>query len=75
MKIKKKTDPNTVHFKHIQRGDVFSYSGGVYQRTENLFSSGRCALNAICLSNGLALHLTDDTSVVPHPEAELTIKE
>lgn len=75
MKIKKKPNTNIVQFKHMKCGDVFSYAGIPYQRTENLFSGNRTALNVIRLSNGLAAYLSDDMYVVQHHEAELTINE
>lgn len=73
MKIKKKTTANTVPFKTLKRGNVFSFNGLVFMCTDDLYSAGRTKLNIVCLDTGQAGLLFDDSLVIPHPEAELHI--
>lgn len=73
MKIKKKITANTVPFRTLKRGNVFSFDGLVFIRTDDLYTAGRAKLNIVCLDTGQAGLLFEDSLVIPNPEAELHI--
>ena len=68
MKVSR-SDSSTVKFIHLRRGDVFTYNGSTYMRT-----NGNRDIAAVNLEEGELTFFNDDDIVTRYPHASLTLE-
>ena len=68
MKVSR-SDSSTVKFIHLRRGDVFTYNGSTYMRT-----NGNRDIAAVNLEEGELTFFNDDDIVTRYPNANLSLE-